>query len=623
MFRYVALIWDAASPPQAEVATRLSARLLSASPDWKQVCRTVGLSVFCIDDRVGASTYCPLANEGGVVVGTLFRRAEKHCDISPGATRAISALNAPETYRILATRGQHLITSYWGRYVAFLSDSQTSTLFVVKDPFGRLPCFNTKIESVSVFFSSLSDCLRLVLRTFTLNWAYIRRRVAVSTCGYRETALNEISQVCGGDRLDIRNGTQSRTLLWQPTSIADSASLEDPTRISEEMRATAAVCTSAWLSGHGHALHRLSGGLDSSIVLACMSHADSSCRITCVTYFRPGGNSDERPWAHLATQRADCEHVEHAREPHLNFEQLSRMVPLPHPPDDLAFLELSDYEHDLAEQKHATAIFSGEGGDAVLGSYSARFAASDFFRHRGFDHALFNIGMRVAMTFDASVWRVLMDAVRRRHDRPNQEDLTLLRDARLLVNKDVFASAATEVSQHRHPWLYSENTTAARFETLGFCQLNDPYYEPTRSPDKCGAEPIFPLLSQPFVELCLRIPSYMHFQSGQDRGLARQAFSSWVPAKILSRRWKDRAQGFTEEILFHSRAFARELLLDGLLVKEKLLDARAVEFALSGLRAKNSVSVGEILDHIVTEAWLRTWCGSQLSPSIAIPSLTV
>jgi asparagine synthase (glutamine-hydrolysing) len=136
---------------------------------------------------------------------------------------------------------------------------------------------------------------------------------------------------------------------------------------------------------------------------------------------------------------------------------------------------------------------------------------------------------------------------------------------------------------------------------------SDLYYDPLFPADQPAPEYVSPLLSQPVVELCLRIPSYVLFENGNDRGLARRAFAAEIPPEILSRQWKDRVQGFTESILLHGRTFARELLLDGVLVKQGLLDARKIETALSGRDARSTVSVGEILDHLVVEAWLRSW----------------
>ncbi len=162
-------------------------------------------------------------------------------------------------------------------------------------------------------------------------------------------------------------------------------------------------------------------------------------------------------------------------------------------------------------------------------------------------------------------------------------------------------------SSFDHRWFRSGRLAPGAREILSFLTLPDLFYPPLCDPDQGGAESVFPLLSQPLVELCVSIPSYIHFDQGRDRGLARRAFADDVPAPILARSWKDRVQGFPEEILRANLPYFREMLLDGVLVKERYLDRGAVETTLSGKTIKDTASVGEILDHVLVETWLRFW----------------
>ena len=131
------------------------------------------------------------------------------------------------------------------------------------------------------------------------------------------------------------------------------------------------------------------------------------------------------------------------------------------------------------------------------------------------------------------------------------------------------------------------------------------YYDPLGS--SSNPERVHPLMSQPLVELCLRIPTYILASRGWDRAIARQAFSEDVPREILRRRSK---QGMHEDmagILKRNIDTARELLLDGHLVNERLLDRKSVEVALSGGPTEDGNAAREIFDHLSTEVWLRSW----------------
>lgn len=179
---------------------------------------------------------------------------------------------------------------------------------------------------------------------------------------------------------------------------------------------------------------------------------------------------------------------------------------------------------------------------------------------------------------------------------------------RKLIASDVARSVTTRRRGPSHPWFGATDNIpwhiVLQMSTLIYPRA---FYDPGGSPDAADPEPVEPLLSQPVVELCLRIPMHVHIHGGRDRALARRAFMSDVRREILERQWKDRVPGFFEAMFAWNVGFTREMLLDGMLVKEKLLDRRRLEQALSRIPGKDIPWAGEIFDHLITEAWLRAW----------------
>lgn len=117
-----------------------------------------------------------------------------------------------------------------------------------------------------------------------------------------------------------------------------------------------------------------------------------------------------------------------------------------------------------------------------------------------------------------------------------------------------------------------------------------------------------PLLSQPLVELCLRIPTYVLIRSGRDRAVARRAFERDLPTGIVRRQAKGRTDQHVRNILDANLDFLRELLLDGLLVRHGFLNRAALELYLGRERSPADFQYAEILqEHACTEAWLRRW----------------
>jgi asparagine synthase (glutamine-hydrolysing) len=124
------------------------------------------------------------------------------------------------------------------------------------------------------------------------------------------------------------------------------------------------------------------------------------------------------------------------------------------------------------------------------------------------------------------------------------------------------------------------------------------------------------LMSQPLMELCLRIPSYVWITGGRDRAIARRAFADVLPPAIVRRQQKGAIDQYNLRIFDANEAYVRDLLLDGLLVKEGLLDRARLERYLTRGASRTGFEYNDVLrHHLCTETWLRRW--TQTSQSAA------
>jgi asparagine synthase (glutamine-hydrolysing) len=180
----------------------------------------------------------------------------------------------------------------------------------------------------------------------------------------------------------------------------------------------------------------------------------------------------------------------------------------------------------------------------------------------------------------------------------------LLPASRLLTEE--LRASYSNTTRFPHPWLSDlQPIPWSLVRRLGALLAPPECYNVARRAR--APEVIAPLYSQPVMELLLRIPLDVHFQDGRERGLARKAFAEDLPPEIARRTWKDRAPGFLDELVQRHRKFLRELLLDGVLVHEGLLDRAVVEDALSDRISTSPVFPGELLRHLDVEAWARHW----------------
>ncbi len=603
MFRYVAVAWNASDARQTETARRIARRFRLASREMHLAFDTRGLLVFHADPRAGSSEVRPLADTGGVVLGKLFDRG-----LDEHTLQRQVVLDSRTTSTILDTGGRHLVEHYWGRYVAFLHQETTRTTWVLRDPTGCLPCFFTSYRGVDVFFSCMEDCTALSFLRFTINWKYVAALVAYPALQVRDTGLNEVSEVQAGECIELRAGAGTkRTLYWDPVRIAQSNVIEDVDAAGSALRRTTRMCVAAWASCYPRIIHTLSGGLDSSIVLSCLRDAPGRPQITCVNYFDPSTEGDERHYARLAARAAGCELIECGRDVRaVRLESILDIARSARPWFYMYYLTHSPIETQLARERQAAGLFGGGGGDQLFCSAAPRLAAVDYVHRHGIGRDLWRIALDAARSQRLSIWSVLRDATRdgllkRRHDA-----LVEVGSYRELVNPEIIEAARRD-QRLVHPWLADTIGVApGKLRHILSMSVAPSFYNPLGRPD--DPETVHPLFSQPLIELSIRIPTYVHGAGGTNRALARRAFAHDVPSPIISRRGKGGMTRFATDLLRRNEPFVRELLLDGHLVRAKLIQRHKLEQFFCGRYSAVTPGLVEVIEeHLSMEAWLRSW----------------
>jgi asparagine synthase (glutamine-hydrolysing) len=609
MYRYVALIWNAADVPQGDSAQMLRERLRGAASRWIEVFHRRGLIVLCADRVPGALDAQVLAGNAGVVLGALYKREEPDHD----APCARVAFDDDVTNEILASGGEWLLRRGWGNYVALICRGSAPVTRIIKDPCGNLPAFVTTVRGLTVVFSAVTDCLDMGLRDFTVNRRFLELHISGVAAKSGEDALNEVTQVRRGEGVEIDPRVSRRLVgrrfYWTPFRFPQcDECLDDFESARQALRSTVHACVSTWASGHRSALLRLSGGLDSSIVLGCLAETSETLQLLAYTHHILDRGSDPRPWARMAAEHAHCPHAELSIQPEaVDLPTAFGLAATVEPSSKLMYLTVGEYEQRMAAARGASAVFTGEGGDSSFGSLCIGDAVSVLLRRRGLRPGALVLAAHAARVLQQSTLLQLARGVRSwwtghaaRTLEGEQHQASQLVARRLTEGRP-----ATAV---RHPWF--EGIDPVPWEAVSKVSMllstPDPY-STAHSPATDAPQLVSPLYSQPLVELSLRIPADVLFADGRERGLARQAFADVVPKPILDRQSRDRPGLLHQPLIARHIERLRRMLLDGVLVNEGLLDRVAAEHALSTPFVETEVSSGEILRHLDTELWVRQW----------------
>ena len=132
-----------------------------------------------------------------------------------------------------------------------------------------------------------------------------------------------------------------------------------------------------------------------------------------------------------------------------------------------------------------------------------------------------------------------------------------------------------------------------------------PFYDPTGFPS--DPDQVAPLNSQPLIELCLRIPTYLHTKGGWERSIVRRAFLNKAARSVITRRTKGSAEDHLKAVVAHNINFVRSTLLDGQLVKRGVLDRRRLEEVLSGEPTTIVTALPELSWYQFNEVWAARW----------------
>ncbi|MEO1020429.1 MAG: asparagine synthase C-terminal domain-containing protein, partial [Pseudomonadota bacterium] len=352
--------------------------------------------------------------------------------------------------------------------------------------------------------------------------------------------------------------------------------IEDPDEARAAIGSVIRQCVHAWASGYDSILHELSGGLDSSIVAACLASGCHHSSILCFHYFTESSEGDERAFARATADGVGCELIEReirASERSLESQFNPARIATP---AVLGFIPASEtLKRQLVAERHAGTVFSGQGGDHLFQETRTKLIAAEYAHRHGVSSQLRQVVADTSRLTQESIWSIL-GAVVRYGLLGRPFDPYACYEAPSILTGDARASLSRDT--YTHPWVENaDRLPAGKMQQVLHVVDCQPFY----SYPCTYADQIHPLISQPIIELCLQIPTYVLAHRGRSRGLIREAFEKSVPAKIIHRYSKGGTTNYFNQLLIENAPFLRELILDGTLIREGVLDRRKLERQLS------------------------------------------
>lgn len=598
MCRFVAFLWNHGDLSAQELASTMSRALLGRQRQWSCAASSATMKVFHNLQNNGISHTLVLPDSGGVIFGKLFQASQ--------GTAPVTNIPPRLAREIVASDGRELLSQFWGSYIAIVSNEHSRRHSVLRDCTGAIPCFRVREETLDIFFSDTSDLRTLIPRPLAINWRYLATYLVDSDARLRETGLAAVHELLAGDCWSRSPSSESQRSIWNPAHVWKDGAIDDYEVALAELRDSTQRCIDSWSTVHRRVILRLSGGLDSGIVLGCIGQTRAPPNVTCLNRYddEPGG--DERYYARLAARKHGVALVEHPWSPGpvLFDEQLFTAPQFPKPVVESIMHHDLTFHNDLAKRLRTNVTWTGQGGDHLFLQPGNELYAADYLRVRGLRRG-FPAAVRDAARLTGSTyWSVLTTAILGATSLRNVPATSpLLVDASFVRPDAIPEDLAARLEP---PWLAEASglPPGKRFQASilsGLVNRLAPIAPQELAPEH------HPLISQPLLETCIRIPTYLLTTGGISRGLARKAFERCLPDQILCRRGKGETTQFTVSLIRNNARFLQELLLDGILVRERLVARADIAQHVSGERPLGTMQLFPMLACVTAELWARSW----------------
>jgi asparagine synthase (glutamine-hydrolysing) len=587
MNRFIAILWNHRADHAQADSEALISGVAQVHPTWVRRWDLPGVVVFEAPHRSRAEAGLAIDNEA-LFIGTVFcgGRFARSTDIHAAT--------------LISTGAEGAFADVWGRYVLIVRDEQNACAYVARDPSGALLCFMAERGWAFVFFSHPDDVEALALGELGVDWVYLAQRLANNRVITTRTGVLGVEALAPGAIARIGQGRRCVRQAWSPERVAAGVP-RGSNEASVLLRETIVSVCGAWASCFDRIGVRLSGGLDSSIVLSCIR---PGWQVRALNFATSSAEGDERAYARAAAAFAGVELHEALRDP----REVDLEAAVMHPRTLNPHLWLADTETDAIEAAFARtyglqAYFSGRGGDNVFFRSEHPDALADWLLMKGAGPSFWRRCWRYASETGRSWGGALRETFL----------LAMEREGRSSPKTSPFLSAkarALIAEDRQAPHL---GLTPGKRLHLRMIEDRLNYFD-----HRAHADHIYPLVSQPVIETCLSLPSFVLSPAAADRGLARQAFAGRLAPEVLARRSKGRTNSYLAEILMRHVPFLRRYLLDGELAAAGLVSRDALQPALSeaGLM-RQPENMPAVVGVLSVEAWLRNRPRGLQSPSQA------
>ncbi len=501
--------------------------------------------------------------------------------------------------------GPQALTYCNGMFAGGAWDRDAETLILFRDRAGIKPLYYTFTEHGIAFASELKSLLTLPGCDRRLNEAAVTTYMRYGYVPGESTLFAHIKKLLPGTYMTLTRAAVKVDRYW--TLSFKEEQDRGLAAYHEEFSALFTDAIRLRLRSDVPLGIFLSGGLDSSSVVAQLSRFDTRQLKTFSVAYDYGKDYDETAYARIVSERFRTEH----HEVRMTAQAFRDWIPsyvwhMDEPVTEAAAISL----HYLSEltKREVTVVLSGEGADELLAGYDIYKYMLHLGRYRALPralragvlepmlralgHAKINKYLELAQApIDQSYAGVSLY-------QPSRIEEVLAEPLRSFAPADDFASACDSeihplnymLSRDTGSWLVDNLLTKADKMTMA-----------------SALELRVPFLDYRMLEFCARLPTKYKVRSGEKKFLLKHCMKGLLPKTILQRK----KVGFPTplEAMFRGELFdyVREMVTSRTFIERGLFDGSVAARWLDDHRDRRGDYHRELWQLVVLEQWFRTF----------------
>ncbi|MCG8467120.1 MAG: asparagine synthase (glutamine-hydrolyzing) [Gemmatimonadetes bacterium] len=300
-----------------------------------------------------------------VVNGEIYNYVELRKRLEDRGCRFETNTDSEVILHLYGLEGERCVEALRGMFAFAIWDTERRALFAARDHLGQKPFYYHCDRGRLAFASEIKALLAWDPSLAELDHRALDQYLALRFIAPPLSMFRRIRKLPPGHTLTYRPGEEVEVRrYWTPTYEPKHGGSEED--LLDELEEVLTEACGAHMVSDVPVGAFLSGGLDSSLIVALVARRLGHRRLPTFTLALPHASYDEAPFAKQVAKACETDHHEGTVEPTLSLALPALVRQLDEPSDPLS---APTYQLARLASRHVKVVLGGDGGDELFGGY--------------------------------------------------------------------------------------------------------------------------------------------------------------------------------------------------------------------------------------------------------------